>query len=1304
MQINIGAPVFVKHATRVWDAGRIVSGSESDSYTVSVGAGGLLKKLTVQADDIVRACESHISPSAVSASEFKSPVSEGAVLDLVRRRAASGKDFSGVGDMLVSVNSGTKTVNWAHDLPLPYLSLPANIDDTSELFCRPGDSKLQPHVFKIANRALRQLLRGIAHDPSTSQVQSVLVYGESGSGKSVVSKHLLRFLLAADAKISEGNGVSSAGGEGKCLPSTKSLEFADHILQSFGCCTMPTGKNSSRYVGNIECSYSAETNSIVKVSFEPLLLEKSRLRVGGVGSGQRSFNVFYQLLAGADSSIKESLFIPPEDMAAFPFLSAGGLGIDVTTDSSGFFSLRDSIGPKGIGCSPEEIDAVWKVLGAVLHLSTVNSFFEDGQVTFASTTTANVAALLGLTESAFVEFIKSPHKKDHDKYPAGLFKARCESIASALFEGAFFFLLGKLSSVMPGGPVVSAPTSEHSLRILEVSSTIAGTSDGSGSLDQLLLNAVNESVQQRYFAGIFSETEYEGSSRCKNNSQVHSLLFSNEEDGRGILEVLDSCSSKTVGDETFLLKGGLDKERFVSSHPCYERKEESPPLFRVEHNRAGSNSGLWVQYDVRGMLGANNLVLFRGSTSGVNALMELESSSSDIKVIMQAQLKSSTSGTGVAKLISLCDDVLAPIFTADSPLIVHCMRMPAGDTGHAYLLEQLTRGGSDLVNVAASRAAGFPLEISKEEFLVKFRSIPGSGGNVDDTFGSVGVISGGVHYIVTSDDKVRIKDDGTIDNLIRAVHPLHHGGGFGAEYATTDGRRGVVDAKILALKAVENLTKTPNVPRVVKGPRTPQDISAEKIQRLVRRFTSNSRVQTLHKAIEDGDIAKVKFLLTAHPEDVRTINKAQEYCSVHHSALKSGSLEMLQTIGLRPVDVISKDAGDHTTAHYAVLNKPTISTFQLLNKCLSQVHIPDPEGKAAAAENLHAKKSAAGLGSGKTQGWLLKYSKGQWLKRWFVVDDRGLSYFHEPTRTDYKPNDTYPLTKQDSLYSRSYFVKNTIIVNTSQRSYAKKRKVLVIKAESEAETQSWLLALSRVCYIEPFREGFLRYRNSELCTEWLREVTWADETALHTLARAKFHGAMGNTQVAAASWLIDHGCPVNDLNYEGKTALHIAISNHNQTLAFGLFKKGASLSIKDAAGKLPLDYAPHVLHELFQSHGTTTVKHLKLRSPLLDPPLKSFGYSYVTLFFMTQTLGTQSKTGKTMATKHPVLTVSLHRPDSELVEPPQDICTTVYSDAHHIYWGHSIHLQVSVLIFFSPRPHDRRKSNLYFSPRPLWST
>ena len=1249
-----GSTVFVRSPAQAWIAAKIISpGPGEGQFTVSMGDGGMLKKQTVKEADLVLADETHVMPNLASIAALKAPVTEAAVLDLVRRRAMAGHFYTQApADMLVSVNLWSEAAggeqksnnnkNSVFGSPLQFLSLPSDIEEHDEMMCKPQDMRSPPHLFKLANRALRQLFRHIAHAPSVPQTQSILLYGEEGSGKSFSARKILSFLLAVDAKVSEGHPHSTATVINEAM-----IDHAEIITQSFGCVG-----TSTRFVAQTVATYN-EDHVLQTVSFVPHLLERARLFPHGV-SGQHnnnksSFNVFYQLLAGAPSDLLQALHLPNvylDALATIPLLSSSSShpGSAQPAHKANYTSLCEALtSPSGCALSSDQVTNVWNSVAAVLHLSSIMVSAEDASISFSSgCSAADIEHLLSMSEGSLVQFLTAPFKKDHERFQAPLFKARCLGLASTVYEAVFNFLL---SHVCGGGATAATATTAvaagvHSLSILEVSTT----SYTAGTADALLLNALSDSVAREYSHKLLPESHQ--------SSAVGEPLHAS------LLAAIESTAAKTVGDEPYLITVlGAGKEYpAITTHASFS-VAAAGDAFEVKNMVAAGNSkssGAAVSYSIVGMLGAFNV--------------EVTTPPASLLLLPAFPLAAPTPAT---TRFRATEDLLKQVFSfssSDQPLIVHHLRK---DEAGKQLLEELCRPGTDMVSLCEERSKGFPIVIPMTEFMHKFEGIVAGGGTVEEILASVGAHEGS--WVLqgssssSSSSAIRLKDDGTVEALVMAAHEHHEAASSHHPHG------GVGAAKIQALRVMESLGfKSPAKPAVR---RTAKDESAEKIQRFVRRTQSKVRVQTLHQAVSQGDMVRVRSMLSQNPSDIRTVDKTQEYCTLQHTALRSGSLPMLQLLGLRPIDVLIKDAGEHTSAHYAAL-KPNVRALQLLYKCLSQVHVHTPGG---TPESIAAQETASPAAP--TQGWMMKLSGttgGQWLRRYFVVDDRGVSYFHDEAAAKHsKPKDTYPLSKQQSIYSRAMFVDNTIIITTNQKSYVKGRTLVVLRAlgHGETTTQEWLLALSRISSIMPFREGFARLRNPELCRLWLNELTWAEESALHTLARGG--GSGGSTdQVAVAAWLVDHGVPVNLANHDGQTALHLAIFNNNETLAFCLFKKGASLSVKDKAGKTPLDYASFVLTRLLQSSGTDTVRHLELSHPTLPAPVKIFGYTYVTLFFQRQTLGVYAKTGKTLATKHPYLTVSLMRGDRELVEQTQEIVSSVHSTENEIWWGHTVHLQV----------------------------
>ncbi|MEE6512006.1 hypothetical protein FKM82_018920 [Ascaphus truei] len=93
------------------------------------------------------------------------------------------------------------------------------------------------------------------------------------------------------------------------------------------------------------------------------LLEKSR--VLKQHQGERNFHSFYQLLLGAPDVLLSSLYLR-RDPPLYTYTREGANNNFVINDKSSYKAVVDSM--KVIGFSSEEVDSVYKILAAILHL------------------------------------------------------------------------------------------------------------------------------------------------------------------------------------------------------------------------------------------------------------------------------------------------------------------------------------------------------------------------------------------------------------------------------------------------------------------------------------------------------------------------------------------------------------------------------------------------------------------------------------------------------------------------------------------------------------------------------------------------------------------------------------------------------------------------------------------------------------------------------------------------------------------------------------------------------------------------
>jgi hypothetical protein len=123
---------------------------------------------------------------------------EPSVVYSLQKRYESDIIYTNTGPILLALN--------------PFKSLPGLYDDDMMTqYWRVGEGvetgvHLDPHVFANADKAFRQMLTGIIQrlgDPEAAADQSILVSGESGAGKTVTTKHIMKYLASLSSRKAE---------------------------------------------------------------------------------------------------------------------------------------------------------------------------------------------------------------------------------------------------------------------------------------------------------------------------------------------------------------------------------------------------------------------------------------------------------------------------------------------------------------------------------------------------------------------------------------------------------------------------------------------------------------------------------------------------------------------------------------------------------------------------------------------------------------------------------------------------------------------------------------------------------------------------------------------------------------------------------------------------------------------------------------------------------------------------------------------------------------------------------------------
>uniref|UniRef100_A0A8C7LG02 Myosin XVIIIAa n=1 Tax=Oncorhynchus kisutch TaxID=8019 RepID=A0A8C7LG02_ONCKI len=474
--------------------------------------------------------------------------------------------------------------------------------------CRREDTA--PHIYGVAQSAYRNLL-------TTRQDQSIVLLGKSGSGKTINCQHLVQYL------------VTIAGSTGKTFSAEK-WQAVYTILEAFGNSSTSMNGNASRFSHIVSLDFD-QAGQVASASIQTMLLEK--LRVTRRPEGESTFNVFYYMMAGADSSLKTELhFNHFAENCAFGIIPQPK-SEDKQRASQQFTKLQAAM--KVLGISGEEQRAFWLVLGAIYHLGAAGAT-KAGRKQFARHEWAQKAAyLLGctleeLSSSIFKHQAKGTLPRassirqgtDDAAGEASGSKTTAmeclEAMASGLYSELFTLLVSLINRALK--------SSQHSLCSLLIVDTpgfqnprLAKRERGA-TFEELCHNYTQERLQTLFYQRTFVQelerykeenielplddmepnTSLSVAAVDQASSQALVRTLRTDE-ARGLLWLMEEEALQPGGSEDTLLG------RLFSYYGPAEGESKGHTLLlkseRLHHFLLGHSHGTdWVEYDARGWL------------------------------------------------------------------------------------------------------------------------------------------------------------------------------------------------------------------------------------------------------------------------------------------------------------------------------------------------------------------------------------------------------------------------------------------------------------------------------------------------------------------------------------------------------------------------------------------------------------------------------------------------------------------------------------------------------------------------------
>ena len=322
--------VWFRDKTLIWKRGLVISETET---TVSLQEGtfpidSVLSVNTIPTENI---------PNLINLTHLHEP----AILDALDKRYNKEKIYTYTGPILIAIN--------------PFKNLPLYNENNFKFSQRWGFTneipKLQdtPHVYSIADYAYRKML----YDKRS---QSILISGESGAGKTVSTKVIMRYLTRTGTTSSSGTELVNI--EDTILDSNP-------ILEAFGNASTIRNHNSSRFGKYIKLCF--DNDNLQSGTIETYLLETVRLIKQS--EGERNFHVFYQMLEGLSDEQLKNIYIFKKDWKLVSKCENSHINdiAEFQETCKAFQTMK---------FSETVIQEIWMIISAVLHLGELTKDLE----------------------------------------------------------------------------------------------------------------------------------------------------------------------------------------------------------------------------------------------------------------------------------------------------------------------------------------------------------------------------------------------------------------------------------------------------------------------------------------------------------------------------------------------------------------------------------------------------------------------------------------------------------------------------------------------------------------------------------------------------------------------------------------------------------------------------------------------------------------------------------------------------------------------------------------------------------------
>uniref|UniRef100_A0A8C2DIJ6 Methyl-CpG binding domain protein 3b n=1 Tax=Cyprinus carpio TaxID=7962 RepID=A0A8C2DIJ6_CYPCA len=593
----------------------------------------------------------------------------------------------------------------------PYEQLPIYGEEVIDAYSGQDMADMEPHIFSVAEEAYRTMIR-------EEKNQSIIISGESGSGKTVSAKFTMRYFAVV------GGASQQTSVEEKVLASNP-------IMEAIGNAKTTRNDNSSRFGKYIEIGFGRR-GDIIGANMRTYLLEKSR--VVFQAAQERNYHIFYQLCASRD--LPELRTLKLDSAENFHYTNQGqDVHISGTDDVVELERTRNAF--TILGVQPDQQMEIFRILAAILHLGNIN-IQASGRGGDRSYIDVNDRSLAIFAKLLGVEGAQMAQWLCHRRLAVGgemLVKpitgqqaneAR-DALAKHVYEQLFTWTVQRLNSSLKA-------QREQPKSFTGVLDIYGFETFDRNSFEQFCINYANEKLQQQFNRHVF---QLEQEEYLREELPWNRIEFSDNQpcivliEGQlGLLDLLDEeCRMPKGSDENWARKL---YDQHLNHSPHFRKPRMSNSAFIIVHFAD------MVQYECDGFLDKNRDTVFeepinilRASQSELVAeLFQKESAGGSLpnSSIANGSVRSGkrahrehklTVGFQFRQSLQLLMDTL----NSTTPHYVRCIK--SNDLKKPFLFDpkravQQLRACGVLETIRIS-AAGYPSRWTYEEFYTRYR-------------------------------------------------------------------------------------------------------------------------------------------------------------------------------------------------------------------------------------------------------------------------------------------------------------------------------------------------------------------------------------------------------------------------------------------------------------------------------------------------------------------------------------------------------------------------------------------------------